>query len=274
MRSWCAELSASLPRKSTSHCSPRARPSGALLRSSRPDPRSTQGSAMRAVDTNVLVRLLARDDLKQASAADSFVAPGAWVSHLVKRQEERANGAWRRSAAIARGRPKAAVAVSAAWPWLASFSRASLRNRLSIFWPVCGELVSRNGCNIRNLGEGRQEAGSRATLGTCLENLLSIQCGHLLSHRTSDELVDRNALALSEVCEALVQGLGKAKAQGAHESLIFLRKTAGVMTATPSSGIRRKSRRLCVTKKSADDPNATSATMSSFGSATKGRQRK
>lgn len=38
---------------------------------------------MRAVDTNVLVRLLARDDEKQASAAEAFVRSGAWVSHLV-----------------------------------------------------------------------------------------------------------------------------------------------------------------------------------------------
>ena len=38
---------------------------------------------MRAVDTNVVVRLLARDDLKQAAAADAFVADGAWVSHVV-----------------------------------------------------------------------------------------------------------------------------------------------------------------------------------------------
>lgn len=38
---------------------------------------------MRAVDTNVLVRLLARDDPRQAAAADDFVAGGAWVSHLV-----------------------------------------------------------------------------------------------------------------------------------------------------------------------------------------------
>ncbi len=37
---------------------------------------------MRAVDTNVLVRLIARDDAKQASAADTFVQRGAWVSHL------------------------------------------------------------------------------------------------------------------------------------------------------------------------------------------------
>jgi predicted nucleic-acid-binding protein len=32
---------------------------------------------MLAVDTNVLVRLLARDDPKQAQAADQFVAKGA-----------------------------------------------------------------------------------------------------------------------------------------------------------------------------------------------------
>jgi predicted nucleic-acid-binding protein len=38
---------------------------------------------MRAVDTNVLVRLLTRDDSKQAAAADAFVARGGWVPHLV-----------------------------------------------------------------------------------------------------------------------------------------------------------------------------------------------
>ena len=38
---------------------------------------------MLAVDTNVLVRLLARDDAKQALAADEAVAGGAWISHLV-----------------------------------------------------------------------------------------------------------------------------------------------------------------------------------------------
>jgi len=38
---------------------------------------------MRAVDTNVLVRLITRDDPKQAKAAETFVAGGAWVSHLV-----------------------------------------------------------------------------------------------------------------------------------------------------------------------------------------------
>src|SRR5688572_26751360 len=38
---------------------------------------------MRAVDTNLLVRLLARDDPKQVRAAEAFVAGGAWVSHVV-----------------------------------------------------------------------------------------------------------------------------------------------------------------------------------------------
>ena len=37
---------------------------------------------MRAVDTNVLVRILARDDAKQVRVADEFVAAGAWVSLL------------------------------------------------------------------------------------------------------------------------------------------------------------------------------------------------
>jgi len=37
---------------------------------------------MRAVDTNVLVRLVTRDDAKQVAAAEAFVAHGAWVPHL------------------------------------------------------------------------------------------------------------------------------------------------------------------------------------------------
>jgi predicted nucleic-acid-binding protein len=35
-----------------------------------------------AVDTNVVVRLVVRDDLEQVRAAEQFVARGAWVSHL------------------------------------------------------------------------------------------------------------------------------------------------------------------------------------------------
>ena len=37
---------------------------------------------MRAVDTNVLVRLLTRDDPKQLAVAEAFVEQGAWVSVL------------------------------------------------------------------------------------------------------------------------------------------------------------------------------------------------
>ena len=38
--------------------------------------------AMRAVDTNVLVRLISRDDAGQVAAAEAYVAPGAWVPQL------------------------------------------------------------------------------------------------------------------------------------------------------------------------------------------------
>jgi len=37
---------------------------------------------MRAIDTNVLVRLVTRDDARQAASADVFVEKGAWVSIL------------------------------------------------------------------------------------------------------------------------------------------------------------------------------------------------
>lgn len=38
---------------------------------------------MHAVDTNLLVRLIVRDDADQVNAAEAFVARGAWVSQLV-----------------------------------------------------------------------------------------------------------------------------------------------------------------------------------------------
>jgi predicted nucleic-acid-binding protein len=40
------------------------------------------GNGMRAVDTNVLVRLITRDDARQAASADAFIEKGAWVSVL------------------------------------------------------------------------------------------------------------------------------------------------------------------------------------------------
>jgi predicted nucleic-acid-binding protein len=38
---------------------------------------------MLALDTNVLVRLVARDDADQVRAAELVVTKGAWISHLV-----------------------------------------------------------------------------------------------------------------------------------------------------------------------------------------------
>jgi predicted nucleic-acid-binding protein len=38
---------------------------------------------MRAVDTDVLVRLVTRDDPRQVAAAEAFLARGAWVPHVV-----------------------------------------------------------------------------------------------------------------------------------------------------------------------------------------------
>ena len=38
---------------------------------------------MRAADTNVVLRTIARDDVGQLPAAEAFIANGAWVSHVV-----------------------------------------------------------------------------------------------------------------------------------------------------------------------------------------------
>ncbi len=38
---------------------------------------------MRAVDTNLLVRLLTRDDAALLARAETFIKSGAWVSHVV-----------------------------------------------------------------------------------------------------------------------------------------------------------------------------------------------
>src|SRR3954467_10914560 len=37
---------------------------------------------MRVVDTNVLVRLIVRDDARQVAAAEAFLSHGGWVSTL------------------------------------------------------------------------------------------------------------------------------------------------------------------------------------------------
>jgi predicted nucleic-acid-binding protein len=61
---------------------------------------------MLAVDTNGLVRLLTRDDPKQAAAAEAFVSKGAWVSHFVL-----AETTWVLSAAYEIPAAKIAIAV-------------------------------------------------------------------------------------------------------------------------------------------------------------------
>ncbi len=37
---------------------------------------------MRAIDTNVLVRLISRDEPRQAASSDAFIEQGAWISVL------------------------------------------------------------------------------------------------------------------------------------------------------------------------------------------------
>ena len=61
---------------------------------------------MRAVDTNLLVRLITRDDLKQVAAAEAFVERGAWVSHLAL-----AEATWVLSAVYERDAADIATAV-------------------------------------------------------------------------------------------------------------------------------------------------------------------
>lgn len=41
------------------------------------------GGVMRAVDTNLLIRLLTNDDGAQVRVAEEFIAGGAWIPHIV-----------------------------------------------------------------------------------------------------------------------------------------------------------------------------------------------
>ena len=66
----------------------------------------TSRGAVRAVDTNVLVRLVARDHAKQVGAAEAFVARGAWVPHLVL-----AEATWVLASVYDRGPKEIAAAV-------------------------------------------------------------------------------------------------------------------------------------------------------------------
>jgi len=64
------------------------------------------GSAMRAADTNVLVRLLARDDASQVEKAARWVEGGVWVSILAL-----AEATWVLSAVYGRGPAEIASAI-------------------------------------------------------------------------------------------------------------------------------------------------------------------
>jgi predicted nucleic-acid-binding protein len=61
---------------------------------------------MRAVDTNLLVRLIVRDDAAQVGAAEAFVSGGAWVSQLVL-----AETMWVLDAVHGRSTPQLAAAI-------------------------------------------------------------------------------------------------------------------------------------------------------------------
>ncbi len=61
---------------------------------------------MRALDTNLLVRLIVRDDASQVEAAETFVSGGAWVSHLVL-----AETIWVLDAVHGRSTPQLAAAI-------------------------------------------------------------------------------------------------------------------------------------------------------------------
>ncbi len=61
---------------------------------------------MRAVDTNVLVRLVTRDNVKQVAIADAFVANGAWVPQLAI-----AEATWVLASVYERGPEAVATAV-------------------------------------------------------------------------------------------------------------------------------------------------------------------
>src|SRR4249919_2549426 len=61
---------------------------------------------MRAVDTNLLVRLATRDNAEQVARAEAFVAHGAWVPHLVL-----AEAMWVLSSVYDRGAEEIATAL-------------------------------------------------------------------------------------------------------------------------------------------------------------------
>ena len=64
------------------------------------------GGVMRAVDTNLLVRLLANDNEAQVRVAEEFIAAGAWIPHVVL-----AEAIWVLASAFDLSRAKLAEAI-------------------------------------------------------------------------------------------------------------------------------------------------------------------
>jgi predicted nucleic-acid-binding protein len=69
---------------------------------------ATSGGGMRAVDTNVLIRLITQDDPRQFATASQWVEGGVWVSLLAL-----AEAVWVLSAVYERARDEIASAVEA-----------------------------------------------------------------------------------------------------------------------------------------------------------------
>jgi len=87
---------------------------------------------MRAIDTNVLVRLIVRDDGKQLRIAQEFISIGVWVSHVVLvetlwvlerncRVDRKAAASSKASWAASGIAPVRFQAFDASWVWVKRF---------------------------------------------------------------------------------------------------------------------------------------------------------
>jgi len=96
---------------------------------------------MRAVDTNVLVRLMTRDDAKQAAAAESFVAHGAWVPYLAV-----AEATWVLASVYDREPAAIATALEMLLTWEKSKARSICNSRWRCWLNAAACSVNRPGC--------------------------------------------------------------------------------------------------------------------------------
>ena len=117
---------------------------------------------MRAVDTNVLVRLMTRDDRKQVTRAETFVANGAWVPQLAV-----AEATW--VLASVYGREPAAIATAV--EMLLSHEHLTVQDAETVAAAVAQfRLQPRVGFSDCLLVEVARKAG-HVPLGTCDRDL-------------------------------------------------------------------------------------------------------